>query len=148
MNDIDDGSDVARITIQPHRGALIATIQADLDQRVLRQFQSDLLKHVASSRARVVIIDLTGVAVMDESDFAALRRVIDMIALMGTETVLCGVRPGVAASLVDLDLPVDDLKTSLNLDAALAEVGAPESQAPQMGESERATAPERVDGDA
>src|SRR5262245_32860626 len=130
MTDAANSSDIARITIQPHRGALIASIQVDLDQHVLRRFQSDLLESVRSSRSRFVIMDLTGVAVLDESDFAGLRRTIDMAALMGTRTILCGLRPGVAASLVDLDVPIDDLQTSLNLDAALAEIA--ESEPPQI----------------
>ena len=57
---------------------------------------------------------------MDAQDFGSLRRIIDMVSLMGTETILCGIQPGVAASLVYLDVPLDDLKTSRNLDAALA----------------------------
>jgi rsbT antagonist protein RsbS len=146
MTEIYDSSDIARITIQPHRGALIASIQVDLDQRVLERFQADLLQRIEDSRARFVIIDLTGVAVMDESDFAALRRTIDMVSLMGTDTILCGLRPGVAASLVDLDVSIAGLRTQLNLDAALAEIAARESRTSRIGDADGATDPERVDG--
>ena len=132
MNDARDSSDVARITIQPHRGGLIASVQVDLDQRVLQRFHSDLLERIQGSRPRFVIIDLTGVAIMDAADFSGIRRAVDMTALMGTPTVLCGLRPGVAAALVDLDVPIDGLRTTLNLDAALAElaVGTPQTTNP------------------
>jgi rsbT antagonist protein RsbS len=123
----DDGSEVARVPIQPHRGGLIASIQVDLDTRVLQQFQSDLLRRIEDSRARFVIIDLTAVTVMDAGDFTELRRAVEMVSLMGAATVLCGLRPGVAASLVDLGVPIDGLRTTLNLDAALAQVTEPES---------------------
>jgi rsbT antagonist protein RsbS len=120
MSEARDSSDVARITIQPHRGGLIASVQVDLDQRVLQRFHSDLLERIQESRPRFVIVDLTGVAIMDAADFAGIRRAVDMTALMGTPTVLCGLRPGVAAALVDLDVPIEGLRTELNLDAALA----------------------------
>jgi rsbT antagonist protein RsbS len=122
-----DGSDIARVPIQPHRGGLIASIQVDLDRRVLQRFQSDLLERIEASRARFVIIDLTAVAVMDAGDFTELRRAVAMVTLMGAPTILCGLRPGVAAALVDLGVPIDGLRTTLNLDAALAQVAAPDA---------------------
>ena len=124
MSEARDISDVARITIQPHRGGLIASIQVDLDQRVLQRFQLDLLERIQESRARFVIVDLTAVTIMDDADFTGIRRAVEMAALMGTPTVLCGLRPGVAAALVDLDVSIDGLRTKLNLDAALAEFAA------------------------
>jgi rsbT antagonist protein RsbS len=133
---------VARITIQPYRGALIASIQVDLEERVLRRFQSDLLECIRSSGADVAIIDLSGVDVMDGEDFAGLRRVIEMAALMGTGSVLCGMQPGVAASLVDLDVSLDGLEISRSLDTALAQVAAKE----QVPEPEDLEAREIVNG--
>ena len=124
MTDIDDSSDVARITIQLYRGALIASIQVDLEERVLRQFQSDLLEAIRLNDANFAIVDLSGVEVMDGHDFKGLRRVINVASLLGAETVLCGIQPGVAASLVDLDLFLDDLSTCLNLDVALAHIAS------------------------
>ncbi len=118
-SEIDNSLDVARITIQPYRGALIASIQIDLEERVLGRFQSDLLECIASSDVRLAIIDLSGVHVMDAEDFNGLRRIIHMTSLMGTKTVLCAMQPGVAAALIDLDVPVDDLTTCRDLDSAL-----------------------------
>lgn len=146
MTQNDDSSDVARITIQPYRGALIASIQVDLEDRVLRQFQCDLLESVRTNDADVAILDLSGVEVMDWEDFAGLRRVIDMAALMGTQTVLCGMQPGVAASLVELDVPLDGLTTRLNLEIALTEIAASESTAEQFGEAQDADELENVNG--
>jgi rsbT antagonist protein RsbS len=148
MTGIEDSSDVARITIQPYRGALIAAIQVDLDQRVLRQFQTDLLACVRSSDAEVVIIDLSGVEVMDGQDFEGLRQVIDMASLMGTESILCGMQPGVAAALVELDVPLDGLRTCLNLETALADLESSESSEPQVGEAEAMEDRELVNGTA
>jgi rsbT antagonist protein RsbS len=139
-------SDVARIAIQPYRRALIASIQVDLDDRVLRQFQSDLLECVRTSDADVAIIDLSGVDVMDGTDFEALRRVIEMAALMGTKSILCGMQPGVAASLVDLDVPLVGLQISRSLDSALAQVAAAEEQQEPAAETEDLDDQEFIDG--
>jgi rsbT antagonist protein RsbS len=122
MKEGEDTSDVPRVTIQPHRGGLIASVQVDLDEYVVQRFQADLLQRIQESHARFVIIDLTGVAVMDDNDFAGIRRAVAMAALMGTSTILCGLRPGVAAALVDGGAAIDGLRTKLNLDAALAEL--------------------------
>jgi rsbT antagonist protein RsbS len=146
MTDNGDSSDIARITIQPYHGALIASIQVDLEERVLRQFQNDLLECVRNNDADVAILDLSAVEIMDREDFAGLRRVIDMAALMGTQTVLCGMQPGVAASLVELDVPLDGLKTRLSLEIALAEISAPESSTGQLDGSQDLDDRENVNG--
>ena len=119
----DEGAGSApRVTIQPYGGALIASIQVDVDDRVLRRLQADLLEAVRRDGSKAVLIDLAGVELLDAEDFAGLRRIVDAVSLMGAETVLCGVRPGVAASLVRLDAPVDGLRTELSLDTALAAI--------------------------
>jgi rsbT antagonist protein RsbS len=69
-----------------------------------------------------------------------------MASLMGTETILCGMQPGVAASLVDLDVHLEDLNTSLNLNAALANLAARESADRQIGLEEESANGEEVDG--
>ncbi len=128
MTDVDDRSDIARITIQSYRGALIASIQIDLDERVLRRFQSDLLECVRRSDPEVAIIDLSGVDVMDAQDFEGLRRIVNSAAMMGTKTIICGMQAGVAASLVYLDVPIEGLATSRSLDTALAALDASTSR--------------------
>ncbi|MEO1128732.1 MAG: STAS domain-containing protein [Planctomycetota bacterium] len=128
-SDFEDIQDVARISIQAHRGALIASIQVELDARVLRVFQADLLRAIEMGSQDVAILDLSGVEIMDADDFEGFRRIVQMSWLMGTEVMLCGLQPGVAASLVELDVTVDDLATHRDLDAALAALAARQADA-------------------
>jgi rsbT antagonist protein RsbS len=113
-----DASQLPRVTLNLMRGCLVATLQFDLNRTVLEQFRSDLLDKLAAVRAKQVILDCSGVEMLDAEDFDALRRTIAMAALMGTKTVLAGLQPGVVSALIDLNVDVDGLETVLSLDDA------------------------------
>jgi anti-anti-sigma regulatory factor len=115
---MDDPEYLARVTINFVRGCLVATIQHDLDRFVLERFRRDLLGKLEASGARQVILDCSGIEVLDGEDFVALRRVIAMAALMGARTVLASLQPGVVSALVDLDADLEGLHTALSLDDA------------------------------
>jgi hypothetical protein len=83
---------------------------------------------------------------MDAADFTELRRAVAMVSLMGADAILCGLRPGVAASLVDLGVPIDGLRTMLNLDTALAQVTAREPQSWPAAAREQAEQPGGAEG--
>src|SRR5262245_32922971 len=107
----NDTAQFSRITISLMRGCLVATIQVDLNRTVLEQFRSDVLEKLASSRARRIILDCSGIRLLDAEDFDTLRRTIAMASLMGARTVLAGLQPGVVSALVDFNVNVDRLET-------------------------------------
>ncbi len=113
-------ADTPRIAMQVSRGVVVASIQVDLDEPVLARFQQDLLGLVHETGARGVILDVSGLELLDSEEFAALRRIIAMVALLGAESVLVGLRPGIVAALVELGADVDGLHAAINLDAAFA----------------------------
>jgi rsbT antagonist protein RsbS len=115
---MNDPSELPRVTINLMRGCLVATIQLDLDRLVLERFRKDLLEKLDASRSRQVILDCSGIEVLDAEDFDALRRTIAMAALMGAWTVLAGLQPGVVSALIDLNVDPDRLHTVLSLDDA------------------------------
>jgi rsbT antagonist protein RsbS len=117
-----DASDVTRIPLQISRGCVVASVQVDLSDEVLQRFRSDLLELLSTSDASGIVVDLAGVDVMDAEDFAALRRTLSMAAIMGARSVLCGLRPGVVASLVELGADVDGVLAARSLDDALAQL--------------------------
>jgi anti-anti-sigma regulatory factor len=117
---MDDPEYLARVTINFVRGCLVATIQHDLDRFVMERFRRDLLGKLEASGSRQVIMDCSGIEVLDAEDFAALRRVIAMASLMGARTVLASLQPGVVSALVDLDADLEGLQTALSLDDAFA----------------------------
>jgi rsbT antagonist protein RsbS len=109
---------VARIPLQLASDCVVASIQIDLDSAVLEQFRRDLLALLRDSGAKGVILDVSGLEIMDLEDFEALRRTIAMAAIMGAETVVAGFQPGVVSSLVELDANVESIRAALNLDDA------------------------------
>ncbi len=68
---------------------------------------------------RTLILDATPLELIDATDFDRLRRVIDTARLMGVETIIVGLKPGVAAGLVESDANVEGLITTLNMEKAL-----------------------------
>ena len=106
------------IPISLTHGCLVATIQTDLDDAAIAAFRIDLLARIRDSRATGVILDLSGVRVLDIADFEALRDCISMARLMGARTVLVGLRPGIVSALVDLDAETDDIEATLDLEDA------------------------------
>jgi rsbT antagonist protein RsbS len=102
----------------------VASIQIDLDDRVLATFRDELLEFVRSSGARGVILDLSGVDVMDAADFRALRNTMRMARLMGASTVLSGLRAGVVSALIDLGVDTEGVVATATLDDAFRKMSA------------------------
>ena len=108
------------IPLQVSQNSVVASIQINLTQELLQELRQDLLEKLHASRASGVIIDVSGVEIIDGHDFAELRNIIDMVAMMGAKTVISGLKPGVISALVDLDADIDDINAALNLDDAFA----------------------------
>ena len=106
--------------MQVSRNVVVASIQVDLDDDVLVRFRDDLLRCIHETYSRGVILDVSGLETLDATEFAALRRIIAMTDIMGTESVLVGLRPGVVSALVEAGAEVDGLRAAIDLDAAYA----------------------------
>ncbi|MDJ0878873.1 MAG: STAS domain-containing protein [Halieaceae bacterium] len=133
------GVNAARIPMQVSRGCIVVSIQVDLSEAVLAQFRTDLLELLQRSGAEAVILDVSGIAIMDLQEFQALRDTMSMAALMGARTIFSGFQAGVVSSLVELEAPISDIQAALNLDTAF-ELLAPEPDAeddtPEDGDAE------------
>ena len=114
---------VPRIPLQMSNQCLVASIQVDLTDAVLEQFRDDLLKELQARQPRGVILDLSGIEVMDLSDFENIRSTTSMAGLMGAQAVVCGLRPGVVASLILLGAETDELTAARDLDMAFELLG-------------------------
>ena len=109
---------VQRIPLQVARGCVMASIQIDLTPEVLRQFRIDLLECVQKSRANGVILDVSGIDILDLDDFNGLRRTMEMAKVMGAWPILSGLKPGVVSALIDLGADPEGVTAVLNLDDA------------------------------
>jgi rsbT antagonist protein RsbS len=111
-------SNVQRIPLQVVRGCVVASIQIDLTPEVLRQFRIDLLERVQESRANGVILDVSGIDILDLDDFKGLRSTMEMTEIMGARPILSGLKPGVVSALIDLGADPEGVNAVLNLDDA------------------------------
>ena len=113
-------ADIPGVAMQVSRDVVVASIQVDLDDDVLARFREDLLGRVHQTGSRGVILDVSGLETLDSDEFAALRRTMTMCSIMGAESVLVGLRPGVVSALIEAGADVDGLRAAVNLDAAFA----------------------------
>ncbi|MCS6880998.1 MAG: STAS domain-containing protein [Oscillochloridaceae bacterium] len=100
-------------------GTLVAPIIGNLDTERARLLLTTLLAQVEATRARTVVLDITGVAVVDDQVAAALLQAASAARLMGAETVIVGIRPEVAHTLVHLGADLSHLHTAATLQDAL-----------------------------
>jgi rsbT antagonist protein RsbS len=100
--------------------ALLVSIQVDLQDEDVVALQDELAEKIVDTGARGVIIDISGVDIVDSfigrmfSSIAALSRVLD------AETVVVGMRPAVAITLVELGMSLEGVRTALDLEKGLA----------------------------
>lgn len=106
--------------MQVVQNCLIASVQIELNDEVLHVFQQDLLSKLRATRSRAVILDLSGVSILDSRDFESIRRTLLMARLMSAEPVIVGLRPGIAASLVELGVSQGDINAAPSLERAIA----------------------------
>jgi rsbT antagonist protein RsbS len=112
-----EGSD--RIPILKLGRLLLVSIQVDMHDRMALQLQDDLTSLVVRHGARGVLIDISGLELVDSfmgrmlSDIAAMTRVLD------AETVVVGMRPAVAMTLVELGLSLPGVRTALTVERGM-----------------------------
>ena len=108
-----------RIPILKMGSLLLVSIQVDMHDRLALQLQDDLTTRIADTSARGVLIDISSLEMVDSfigrmlSNIAAMSRVLD------AETVVVGMRPAVAMTLVELGLSLAGVRTALNIERGM-----------------------------
>jgi rsbT antagonist protein RsbS len=125
--EISSYADIPAVAIQVSRNIVVASIQVELDDDVLARFREDLLRCIHEMDSRGVILDLSGLETLDSHEFAGLRSIISMSSIMGAQSILVGMRPGVVSALIEVGADVDGLLSAIDLDAAYA-ILAPEPE--------------------
>ena len=98
---------------------LIASIQSELSDSDLLKFRDDLVRRVSDFRSKGVIVDVSVLDVLDSYATRTLRSMAHMIMLRGAETIIVGIQPDVAFSMVQLGLKLEGVETALDLDEGL-----------------------------
>jgi rsbT antagonist protein RsbS len=119
MADREVPAEPLRVSILTQGPYLIASIHTALDDGQLMRFQHDLIERIGAQRARGVIIDVAALDVLDSFASRTLRDIARMSRLRGAETVIVGIAPELAISMVRLGLHLD-LPTALDLEEGLA----------------------------
>jgi len=99
---------------------LLASIQVELRDTIADAFQEDILQTIAKTGATGLVIDITGLEMVDSYVARVLTNTGRMATLMGTHAVVVGMRPVVAATLVRMGFRMEGVLTALNVDAGLA----------------------------
>jgi len=99
---------------------LLVSIQVDLEDRLTTQLQEDLAERIVSTGAHGVIIDITALDIVDSFVGRMLATIASMSRVLDAETVVVGMRPAVAITLVELGLGLRGIRTALNVDLGMA----------------------------
>jgi rsbT antagonist protein RsbS len=108
-----------RIPILKMGRFLLVTIQVDMDDRLADTLQNDLTSRISQTGARGVLIDISSVDLVDSFIGRMLANVAAMARVLDAETVVVGMRPAVAITLVELGLSLPGIRTALNVDRGM-----------------------------
>jgi rsbT antagonist protein RsbS len=108
-----------RVPILKIGSTLLVSIQVDLQDQSVQQLQEDVAERIAATGAKGVIIDITAVEIVDSFIGRMLSMIGSMSRLFDAQTVLVGMRPAVAITLVELGLTLEGVQTALNTEKGL-----------------------------
>ena len=110
---------VERIAILKMGDFLLVTIQVDMHDRLAITLQEDLTDQIASTSAQGVLIDISALEVVDSFIGRMLGNIAAMSRVLDAETVVVGMRPAVAITLVELGLSLRGVRTALNVEKGM-----------------------------
>jgi rsbT antagonist protein RsbS len=99
--------------------ALLVTIQVDMHDRLASRLEADLTAKIVSARAKGVLIDISGLEIVDSFIGRVLGNIASVSRVLDAETVVVGMRPAVAITLVELGLSLPGIKTALNVERGM-----------------------------
>jgi len=110
---------VERIPILKMGSHLLVSIQVDMHDRLAMQLQDDLTERIAKTGARGVLIDISALDTVDSFMGRMLGNIAAMSRVLDAETVLVGMQPAVAITLVELGMTLPGVRTALNVEKGM-----------------------------
>lgn len=112
-------ADVERIPIIKMGDFLLVSIQVDMHDRLAMTLQDDLTSSVVKNRSRGVLIDISSLEIVDSFIGRMLANIAAMSRVLDAETVVVGMRPAVAITLVELGMSLTGVRTALTVERAM-----------------------------
>ena len=109
-----------RIPILKMGQFLLVTIQVDMHDKLALTLQDDLTNRIADTRARGVLLDISALDVVDSFIGRMIANISSMARVLDAQTVVVGMQPAVAITLVELGLPLEGVHTALNVEKGMA----------------------------
>ncbi|MEU6918516.1 STAS domain-containing protein [Streptomyces olindensis] len=103
---------------------LLVTLQGELHDGMAEQLQQDVTDRISHTRVTGVVIDISGVEIVDSFLGRVLAEIAAGAGLLAARTVLAGMRPAVAITLVELGLTLPGMRTALDVERAMELLGA------------------------
>ena len=98
---------------------LLVTIQVDMHDRLAMTLQDDLTNRISKTGARGVLIDISSLEIVDSFIGRMLGNIASMSRVLDADTVVVGMQPAVAITLVELGMSLAGVRTALNVDAGM-----------------------------
>jgi rsbT antagonist protein RsbS len=109
-----------RVPVLKIGDVLLVSIQIDLEDQTAMALQEDLADQIVITGARGVLIDISGLDIVDSFIGRMLATIASVSRVLDAETVVVGMRPAVAITLVELGLSLTGIRTALNVERGLA----------------------------
>ena len=116
---------VDRIPILKMGSILLVSIQVDMHDQLALQLQDDLTSRIAATGAKGVLLDISSLEIVDSFIGRMLSNIAGMSRVLDAETVVVGMRPAVAITLVELGLSLPGIRTAVNVEKGVELLNAP-----------------------
>ena len=116
---------------------LLVTIQVDMHDRLAMALQDDLTNQIVAHHARGVLIDISALDIVDSFIGRMLANIAGLSRILDAETVVVGMQPSVAITLVELGLSLPGIRTALNIERGMELLqGSTDTEDPTVGSPE------------
>lgn len=132
-----------RVPILKIGSVLLVSIQVDMQDQMALQLQEDLGQRIVDTGCKGVIIDITGLDIVDSFVGRTLSTIASISRVLDAETIVVGMRPAVAITLVELGLSLHGIRTALNVERGL-DLLAREIEADAIDDADLISEPETI----
>jgi rsbT antagonist protein RsbS len=127
-----------RIPILKMGDSLLVSIQVDMHDRLAMTLQDDLTQKIVATRSKGVLIDISALEVVDSFIGRMLANIAAMARVLDAHTVVVGMRPAVAITLVELGLSLTGVQTALNVEQGMELIRSADGAGGRAGERRKA----------